>query len=248
MLQILLALVAAVHAEAEAEADPALLYAGYYGYPYYYGLAGYYGHNNLGLPAIKAAPCVNAAGAPVPCAGRKRREAESEADPQLVTYTNGAVAPVKTLAVQQAEAAHFAAKGLGYAYGVGTPVLPYTYTYPVVYGRKRREAEADPNLVVYPDGAVTPQKTPAVQAAEAAHYATKGLNYAYGVGLPVAPYATYTYGLPLVYGRKRREAESEAEADPAYFYAGYPYYGYGGLVHTSHFGVCLNYLGQQVSC
>merc|ERR1711963_850187 len=180
---ILLALVAAVHAEAEAEADPALLYAGYYGYPYYYGLAGYYGHNNLGLPAIKAAPCVNAAGAPVPCAGRKRRE-----------------------------------------------------------------AEADPNLVVYPDGAVTPQKTPAVQAAEAAHYATKGLNYAYGVGLPVAPYATYTYGLPLVYGRKRREAESEAEADPAYFYAGYPYYGYGGLVHTSHFGVCLNYLGQQVSC
>merc|ERR1711963_726096 len=180
---ILLALVAAVHAEAEA--DPALLYAGYYGYPYYYGVAGYYGHNNAGLPAIKAAPCVNAAGAPVPCAGRKRREAE--ADPQLVTYTNGAVAPVKTLAVQQAEAAHFAAKGL---------------------------------------------------------------SYAYGVGLPVAPYATYTYGLPLVYGRKRREAESEAEADPAYFYAGYPYYGYpyGGLVHTSHFGVCTNYLGARVPC
>jgi len=37
------------------------------------------------------------------------------ASAQLVTYPNGAVAPVKTPEVQAAEAAHFAAKGLPYA-------------------------------------------------------------------------------------------------------------------------------------
>ena len=60
--------------EAEAEADPALLYAGYYGHPYayssYYGYpyayAGYpYAYYGLGL---KSAPCVNALNQPVPCA------------------------------------------------------------------------------------------------------------------------------------------------------------------------------------
>merc|ERR1740131_295087 len=53
--------------EAEAEADPALLYGAYgygaYGYPY----TGAFGY---GLPYAfgKSAPCVNAANVPVPCA------------------------------------------------------------------------------------------------------------------------------------------------------------------------------------
>merc|ERR1712183_944862 len=71
---------------ADAEADPALVYAGY-GYPYAYGLHAFGG---------KSAPCVHAANVPVPCAGaplayagfpyahglygRKKREAEAEAD------------------------------------------------------------------------------------------------------------------------------------------------------------------------
>merc|ERR1711887_107219 len=55
------------------EADPALLLAGY-GYGYGYPLV--YGHPySLGLG------CFNDAGESVPCAGRKRREAEAEADP-----------------------------------------------------------------------------------------------------------------------------------------------------------------------
>merc|ERR1711979_116045 len=62
------ALVAAI----SAEADPALLYAGYAGYPYALG----YG---VGL---KSAPCVNAANVPVPCASGLyhygKREAEAE--------------------------------------------------------------------------------------------------------------------------------------------------------------------------
>merc|ERR1712026_486297 len=44
-------------AKREAEADPAVLYSGYYGHPY----GAYYGFG-------KSAPCVNAANQPVPCA------------------------------------------------------------------------------------------------------------------------------------------------------------------------------------
>merc|ERR1711890_77166 len=63
--------------------------------------------------------CHNAYGAPVPCAGRKKREAEAEADPflyypaypgvtsvgGLTTYSNGAVVPTD-LNNQAATAAH----------------------------------------------------------------------------------------------------------------------------------------------
>ena len=80
-------------AEAEAEADPSALYYGHYGYPYgHYGYGyglGYYGGYYGGYPYYgygKSAPCVNAANVPVPCAGRKRREAEAEADPSALYY------------------------------------------------------------------------------------------------------------------------------------------------------------------
>merc|ERR1711997_1139451 len=103
---IILAVVAAVNvkAEAEAEADPAALYAGYYGgYPYGYGygyglghyggyyggyLGGYYGHPYA--YGGKSAPCVNAANQPVPCAvGRKRRDAEADAEADPAAYWYG---------------------------------------------------------------------------------------------------------------------------------------------------------------
>merc|ERR1712115_506669 len=63
--------------EAEAEADPALLYNA--AYPALYG-AYTYAVN----PYVfgKSAPCVNALNIPVPCAGKKKREAE--ADPALL--------------------------------------------------------------------------------------------------------------------------------------------------------------------
>merc|ERR1712025_921140 len=52
--------------EAEAEADPALLYGASYGYAGYpYAALGYAG---LPLAFGKSAPCVNAANIPVPCA------------------------------------------------------------------------------------------------------------------------------------------------------------------------------------
>merc|ERR1712215_246763 len=63
-----------------AEADPQLLYGGY-GYA---GLAGYAGYPyalGYGL-GLKSAPCVNAANVPVPCAGKRKRDAD--ADPALL--------------------------------------------------------------------------------------------------------------------------------------------------------------------
>merc|ERR1712114_73389 len=67
--------------EAEAEADPALLYGA--AYPALYG-AYTYGVN----PYVfgKSAPCVNALNIPVPCAGKKKREAEADAQVLLAGY------------------------------------------------------------------------------------------------------------------------------------------------------------------
>merc|ERR1711872_198608 len=69
--------------DADAHADPALLYgaygyAGYAAYPYAY--AGY----PYAYAGLKSAPCVNAANVPVPCAGVHaigKREADADADP-----------------------------------------------------------------------------------------------------------------------------------------------------------------------
>merc|ERR1712002_512162 len=129
------ALVAAI----SAEADPQLLYGGY-GYA---GLAGYAGYPyalGYGL-GLKIAPCFNAANIPVPCAGKRKRDAD--ADPALLY---GAYA------------------GYPYAYGVPfgsstglDPITqgldastqgyaPYAYGYGLGYYGKR-DADADPALL-----------------------------------------------------------------------------------------------------
>jgi len=96
------------------------------------------------------------------------------ASAQLVAYPNGAVAPAKTLEVQAAEAAHFAAHGLPYAAGYG---LAYPYAYNNIYNPIAYAGA----LVAHPNGAVVPVDEPAVQQARAEHFAA--------LGLPVAPYA-----------------------------------------------------------
>merc|ERR1711981_1420422 len=90
-------------------------------------------------------------------------------------------------------------------------------------------------------------------------------------GAPLA-YAGYPYAHGL-YGRKKREAEAEPEADAFYGGYGYPYalgyagyhslgyagLGYAGLgyavaatpfglTHSSNVGICTNYLGASVPC
>merc|ERR1711931_175757 len=103
--------------DADAEADAAVLYAGYPGY-YGHGLgyAGYYGHG-LGYAGYYGHPyslgfgCHNVAGVPVPCA-RKRRDADEEE----------AAAPAATTPLAYA----------GYPFGLGYAGLGYPYAAPAL--------------------------------------------------------------------------------------------------------------------
>merc|ERR1712121_190740 len=109
-----------------AEADPALLYAGYAGYPYALG----YG---VGL---KSAPCVNAANVPVPCAAGYahyigKREAEAEADPALLY------------------GAYYAGVPFGSSTGLDASTQGYAPYFGGYYGHYygKRDADADPALL-----------------------------------------------------------------------------------------------------
>ena len=119
------------------------------------------------------------------------------ASAQLVAYPNGAVAPAKTLEVQAAEAAHFAAHGYQYngynglynglafngyanAYNGYANIYNGAYAYPQAYNNIYNPL-AYSGLVAHPNGAIVPVDEPAVQQARAEHFAA--------AGLPIAPYA-----------------------------------------------------------
>merc|ERR1712215_345837 len=126
------ALVAAI----SAEADPQLLYGGY-GYA---GLAGYAGYPyalGYGL-GLKSAPCVNAANIPVPCAGKRKRDAD--ADPALLYGAYGyAGVPFASSTGLDPITQGLDASTQGFA--------PYAhYGYGLGYYGKR-DAEADPALL-----------------------------------------------------------------------------------------------------
>merc|ERR1712042_413967 len=160
--------------------------------------------------------------------------------------------------------------GLGaypYTYGYGAyPYAAYTYTgchnaagaavpcahHNVVKVVKREaEAEADPALFY--------------ANAYGGYYGGFGA-YPYTYGYGAYPYAAYTSAgcrnnagalVPCAHGGVAAHvvAKREADSDPTYFVSpylaqyGFPRTFYGnGLVHTSHYGICTNYLGQQVSC
>lgn len=82
-------------------------------------------------------------------------------------------------------------------------------------------AVASAQLVTYPNGAVAPAKTPEVQAAEAAHFAAKGLPYAAGL-----------YG--GAYGLWNGYAGA---------YNGYAGYGYGGYPYAGAYNGYAGYAG-----
>merc|ERR1711997_585378 len=137
------------------------------------------------------------------------------ASAQLVTYPNGAVAPVKTPEVQAAEAAHFAAKGLpyglGYAglagyggYGLGGVYGAGLYggaygayglgAYAGAYGLGAYAGYPGytgypyaPALVAHPNGAVVPAEPADVVAARAAHLAAKATPLVAPVHVAVGP-------------------------------------------------------------
>merc|ERR1719362_2394010 len=171
-----------------------------------------------------------------------------------LAYTAGVYAPYgikgKVYSNDAVGAAGYATKGQYVANSAG-----------VVHVAKR-EAEADPALLysglgyahaaplaythaTYAVPAVVGKSAPCVNAANV----PVPCNGAHAVvGYP------YTYGLHHL-------GKREAEADPALLYSGIHGlhgYGYAGLpyattyaaplVHSSHVGLCLNYVGQRVPC
>jgi hypothetical protein len=167
-------------------------------------------------------------------------------------------------------------RGYGYGYGLGWPHYSgyggsrtlygyrgyggyYGHGY---YGRKKREAEPEPEAdseadpyVLYGNyygyhgypyhyPFVTAKKTeeaPAVAEVKTAAattplvYATHPYTYGYGgYHLPTTygHHYPYTYG---VYGRKKREADSDSESDPWRGYYG-GYYGHGGYYGRGYYG------------
>merc|ERR1711899_96149 len=201
-----------------AEADPAVVYAGY-GYPYAYGFHSFGG---------KSAPCVNAANVPVPCAGAP------------LAYAGYPYAPVaygkrSADAEPEADAAYF---GYGYPYayagvpfgsstGLGpiTQVLdpatqgyvPYYgyghYAYGHYYGKRSADADAEADPALF--------------------YGAYGYPYGLGYNLGYAGYAGY-YGAGI--------AATNAALGHAVAYTA------GGVTHSSNVGVCTNYLGAVVPC
>ena len=230
-----------------------------FGYPYGYANAYAYG---------KAAPCVNAANVPVPCADGYaayghgvhllgKRDADAEADPALLYSAYGY--PYAAGAYAYGAYPHAVAAtpyGLTHSSNVGLCTNYLGAAVPC--GRKKRsadaEAEADPALLYsaygYPYGynygytalnAVAPAVSYA--AAPAVAYATTHtVAAAPAVTYAAAPAVTYAAAPALAYAAAPALVATNAVAGHAV--AATPF----GYTHSSNVGICTNYLGVQVSC
>merc|ERR1712198_455885 len=121
--------------------------------------------------------------------------------------------------------AYYGAIGYGYGAAVPSTGLP-----------------VQPLVPAGPWGALVPRKTPAVEAAEADHFAAIGKREAdsdayYGYGGYGLGYGGYGYG-GLGYRYGKRSADSEADAH--YGYGGYGGYGLG---YTTGYGLGYGYGG-----
>merc|ERR1711962_68343 len=115
------------------------------------------------------------------------------------------------------------------------PAYTYGYGSYLAYGRKKREAEAEPKADADPYYLL------------GGYYGLVGKNVhgyvhpTHGYATGIGAYPAYTLGSYLAYGRKKREAESDpkADADPALYYASayaYPRYSYGYSYPTYSYG------------
>merc|ERR1711899_23783 len=201
-----------------AEADPAVVYAGY-GYPYAYGFHSFGG---------KSAPCVNAANQAVPCAGAP------------LAYAGYPYAPVaygkrSADAEPEADAAYF---GYGYPYAyAGVPFGSSTGLDPITQGL---DAATQGYVPYYGYGHHAyghyygKRSADAEPEAEAeAFYGAYGYPYGLGYNLGYAGYAGY-YGAGI--------AATNAALGHAVAYTA------AGVTHSSNVGVCTNYLGAVVPC
>merc|ERR1712012_1064237 len=121
----------------------------------------------------------------------------------------------------------------------------------------KREAEADPALV-YSVGAAAHAVLPAVHTiaapavyhVPAVHTVAEPCMNVNGEAVPCAA------GHPEYHRAYNVIAKRDAESDPTLYFVNpvghryeFPHNGFGQeLVHSSNFGICTNYLGQQVAC
>merc|ERR1712184_202691 len=215
-----LAAVAFAEPEADANADPAVLYGAYgYGLPYASVYGGYrtygaypgYSYGYYGKRSADAEP-----------------EADAEADPALLYGAYGYGLPYSGV---------YRSYG-AYPYGYRTyGAYPYAY-----YGKRSADAEpeADPALLYTTSNVVSPPTTAYtyVAAPLTTAYTAPQVAYTHSVAAPVVKTVVpqvATYTVPAV---------STVHKAPAHGVAAT----YAGLVHSSHVGVCLNNVGVQVPC
>merc|ERR1711946_102282 len=218
-----LAAVAFAEPEADANADPAVLYGAYgYGLPYASVYGGYrtygaypgYSYGYYGKRSADAEP---------------EPEADAEADPALLYGAYGYGHPYSSV---------YRSYG-AYPYGYRTyGAYPYAY-----YGKRSADAEpeADPALLYTTSNVVSPLTTAYTHVAAPLNTAFTGVPqvaYTHSVATPVVKTVVpqvATYPVPAV---------STVHKAPAHGVAAT----YAGLVHSSHVGVCLNNVGVQVPC
>merc|ERR1711963_1227483 len=123
-------------AKAEAEADPYLLYAGYYGHPYTYGYGGYYGYPYGGYRYLWKRD-----------AGEERPDGpNAEADPQLL-YANYYHHGLTYSPYYYTPSVYHHTYAAPVTYAAATVAAPYRYyanSAGVVHAVAKREAEAAP--------------------------------------------------------------------------------------------------------
>merc|ERR1739845_123869 len=168
-------------------------------------------------------------------------EAAPEADPAFA-YSIGGYQPLvythhlPTVAYHHPVTYTLPTVAYGYPYGllpIAAPAAEAAEEPAVEEARKKREA--DPAVI----GAYSTIKNPSPSI----YHNVPALRY-------YAPYAHHLGYGGLVYGRKKREAEAEADPWLAYGYAYHPY-AYSAYYHPyayAHLGGCRNYLGGLVPC
>merc|ERR1711973_513586 len=212
-----LALALAAIAQAEPEADPALLYGAYYGHPYHlgYGYGSHYGFYN-GFYA-RSAYGYGLPGHSYTHVDRLHKR-EAEADPQVLAAAPGALPYVYGNTAFPYVTAPAAFAG----------VSPYVYnSVPVATAPV---APVTPVVAPYTVPAVVPAVSPAGVAVAARPFTPRDCVTADGCAVRALKEA----------GLAKREADPEAEAEAAYYYGNY-YNGYGYNPYYNYYNGFYNY-------
>lgn len=222
---VLFALVAAAYADAEAEADPYLLYGGYNGYHGGLGWGGYHGAY-AGLPYGAYGYAHSAYPYALSSAVKSVEVQPGTVEVKSTPIVHAAPALVHAAPLLHAAPAVVAAAPAVAPYVAGAPCVnhlgvpvPCALGHPLVntHAIAKRDAEAEADPAYFYNG----------------YHGYAGLGhfgYGYGGYGYAHAYGAYPYGVHAGYGL--------APSDPTH-----PH-----LVHTSRLGVCVNYLGAQVPC